>query len=299
MKAYEIIRSRITQAKKTRTQFSKALRLNEDDYMKVFLDKAKKVTEELNGHNDGQGSSAVYNLNMHQDFIINKLGLKKKLKGHDLIIKILLFKILGLRVDEEEMRMNADKMKKKPQSAMTTGFRVTHTKSSHSENRSSLHSYVKGYGDNDKPSTHQGHRFSNKYFKKQFLEGRARKQRGSIKSINQNEKHISSMDIAGSRKANRDLTTEDQTKRDIREANSPRSTINSIIDQCYLFGEDGPVTFDHDYSNVDSMFELSQQLAKEHNPMFKTLGQTFGTQDLNKKSNMRPSTIATKKKVTF
>jgi hypothetical protein len=236
---------------------------------------------------------------MHQDFIINKLGLKKKLKGHDLIIKILLYKILGLRVDEEENRINANKMNKKPQSAMTTGFRGTHTKSAHSENRSSLHSYVKRYDEGTKPSTHQGHRFSNKFFKKHFLEGRAREQRGSIKSINQVEKHISSMDITGSRKVNRDLTTEDQTKRDIKEANSPRSIINSIIDQCYLFGEDGPMTFDHDYSNVGSMFELSQQLAKEHNPMFKALDQKFVTQDLNKKSNMRPSTIASKKKVTF
>jgi hypothetical protein len=58
MKAYEIIRNRITQAKKTRTEFSKALRLNEDDYMRVFLEKAKKVTEELNEHNEGLGSSA-------------------------------------------------------------------------------------------------------------------------------------------------------------------------------------------------------------------------------------------------
>lgn len=62
----------------------------------------------LNKLNKGQGSSAVYNLNMHQDFIINKLGLQKKLKGHELIIKILLYKILGLKMDEEELKTQAD-----------------------------------------------------------------------------------------------------------------------------------------------------------------------------------------------
>lgn len=36
MKAYEIIRNRIQQANKVRTDFSKALKLNEDDYMKDF-----------------------------------------------------------------------------------------------------------------------------------------------------------------------------------------------------------------------------------------------------------------------
>lgn len=59
------------------------------------------------------------------------------------------------------------------------------------------------------------------------------------------------------------------------------------------------MTFDRDYSNVDSMFELSQQLAREHNPIFKTIDQNDMSQDLNKKNNVRPTTMATKKRVTF
>lgn len=183
----------------------------------------------LNKLNEGQGSSAVYNLNMHQDFIINKLGLQKKLKGHDLIIKILLYKILGLKVDEEEIKkhIGTDKVIKKPQSAMTTGVRGHHSKSAHSENRSSLINSIKRTNVS-KPSTHQGNRYANTFYKNQFLEGRVRLNQDLI---NQNKKHTSSMDMTGSRKANRDLTTDDQTKRDVREGHSPKSTINSIIDQ--------------------------------------------------------------------
>lgn len=48
MKDYQVIRQRIQTANKFRTDFSKALKLNEDDYMKDFRQKAAEVTDKLN-----------------------------------------------------------------------------------------------------------------------------------------------------------------------------------------------------------------------------------------------------------
>lgn len=87
-----------------KNKFSKDLKMNEEDYMKEYRQKAAQLTSQLNITNPGVGSSAIFNLNMHQDFIINKLGLVKKLKGHDLIIKTLLFKIFGIKTNDEDMK---------------------------------------------------------------------------------------------------------------------------------------------------------------------------------------------------
>ena len=73
MKEYQIVRNRIKHSKKVRTNFTKALRLTEDDYMKEFKEKAAEITKVLNSLREGDGSSAMFNLNMHQDYISNKL----------------------------------------------------------------------------------------------------------------------------------------------------------------------------------------------------------------------------------
>jgi hypothetical protein len=77
--------------------------------MKDFKSKAAIITRQLNSRREGEGSSASFNLNMHQDHIIKKLGLQKTIKGHELIIKILLYKILGIKTNDEEMRKQLTK----------------------------------------------------------------------------------------------------------------------------------------------------------------------------------------------
>lgn len=200
--------------------------MNEDDYMKEFRDKAAKVTKELNKINHGVGSSAIYNLNMHQDFIINKLGLQKKLNGHDLIIKILLYKILGLKTNEEEMKKQMNKMIKKPKSAMSVRFAKTHQNMQFSETRSTLQNYIRNHSRGQKkPGTHQGSRFSQSFFKGNMREARSHHTKGLIEQMN---KYTNSDDMSSSRKQNKDLFTSENT---IQEKLSPKSTINSIIDQ--------------------------------------------------------------------
>jgi len=172
--------------------------MNEDDYMKEFRDKAAEVTQELNRINNGDGSSAIYNLNMHQDFIINKLGLKKKLAGHDLIIKILLFKILGLKTNDEEMKKQIDNPEEKPKSAMSVRFmRTNHNMSAVSENRSSLKNYIRNYSRaSNKPNTHQGSRFSSNFFKNYKLGAASQ---ASKELLNQNKKHTCSLDMTSNK----------------------------------------------------------------------------------------------------
>lgn len=134
--------------------------MNEDDYMKEFKDKAASITAKLNQENDGEGSSALYNINMHQDYIINKLGLRKKLTGHDLVIKILLFKILGLTNQEEEDAKESYQQQPKPKSAMSVRFdrRQINMSANRGFLKDHLHNFSK---EKRKPGTQQGTRYTN------------------------------------------------------------------------------------------------------------------------------------------
>lgn len=60
----ETIRRQNTLVNKMKTEYSKALKMNEQDYMRSFKDKAAKVTTQLNVRHPGEGSSALFNLNM-------------------------------------------------------------------------------------------------------------------------------------------------------------------------------------------------------------------------------------------
>lgn len=269
-----------------KAEFTKALKMNENDYMKEFKDKAAKVTKELNTINHGDGSSAIYNLNMHQDFIINKLGLKKKMSGHDLVIKILLYKIWGLKANEEK----ANKDIKKPKSVMSTRFAQTR------QNRSALQNYIRNNSRGQRKSgTHQGSRFTNNLFKGNILEIPFKNAKGQMNNIS----NMKSVDMASGRKYNKDSFALDHTIQETSEKQSPKSTINNIIDQWYMAGEDGFMSIDQDYSNVDSMFELNQNLAEKYKPHFKTEENLSGVMDFDRKWAMRPTTMASKKRVTF
>ena len=232
MKDYEIIRQRNIQAKKIRTGFSKALKLNEDDYMKEFKQKAAEITERLNNTHEGEGSSAIFNLNMHQDFIVNKLGLVKRLRGHELIIKILLYKILGLKTNDEEMKRQISTIKERPsRRSILESYKRVYNKSSHSENRSALFSYLKR-NQNDlqkrKPSTQQGPRFNKTLYQKPMNENPYSLTRGLV---SQQQTHSNSLDLTASRKGNRDLISEEYPTKSTKDQLSPKSVVNSIIDQ--------------------------------------------------------------------
>jgi hypothetical protein len=253
MKQYQIVRQRIKHSKKVRTNFTKALRLTEDDYMKEFKEKAAKITRVLNNLRDGVGSSATFNLNMHQDYIANKLGLQKRVKGHDLIIKILLYKILGIKTNDEEMKKQIKLQKERSsknshrRNLVSGEFsrsqlksentkesskdlnRKLMNKSAYSETRTSLHNYSSRIKAIKKPSTHQGNRLNRTFYHhfggKKFLQNKD--------VISQQHKHTSSFDMTSNRKLNKDIISDDEfnLKTNKKEEMSPISTINCIIDK--------------------------------------------------------------------
>lgn len=196
--------------------------------MKEFKQKAAEVTEALNNTKEGDGSSAIFNLNMHQDFIISKLGLQKRLKGHELIIKILLYKILGLKTTDEEMKKQISKIREKPRRSVMDSYKRNHNKSAYSENRSALHSYLKGGDINQKPGTHQGFRMHNTFYRSGVQVPKDMSQRDLL---SQQKRHTNSLDLTSNRKQNKDLMSFENTYAKESTQMSPRSTIHSIIDQ--------------------------------------------------------------------
>lgn len=253
MKDYQIVRQRIKHSKKVRTNFTKALRLTEDDYMKEFKEKAAEITKILNNLREGDGSSAMFNLNMHQDYISNKLGLQKRVKGHELIIKILLYKILGIKTNDEEMKKQIQLQKERSSKSshrrnLTSGEfsqsqlksentresskdlnRKAMNKSAYSETRTSLYNYSSRVKSLKKPSTHQGNRLHRTFY--HGFGGRKYHQNRDLTS--QQHKHANSLDMTSNKKINKDIISEDEfdVKNNQKREMSPISTINSIIDK--------------------------------------------------------------------
>lgn len=230
LKKYLSIRKQQFEVNKLRNKFIRALRMTQEDYMKEFKQKAAEKTTELNRRKPGDGSSAIFNLNMHQDFIVNKLGLIKKLKGHDLIIKTLLFRILGIKSSKKDLN-DSDEDKNLPENrvGVTDSYKRAYNKSSHSEHRPlKVDNLMKTQSElyKNKPSTHSG----NRVIHLQSIQ----KINQSMNTINQDLKpgHFQnkSLDFTSNRKIN-DLSTMDDRVVISKEEQSPRSLINSIIDQ--------------------------------------------------------------------
>lgn len=105
--------------------------------------------------------------------------------------------------------------------------------------------------------------------------------------------HTSSFDMTSNRR-NRDLTSDEPNG---NETLSPKSVVNSIINQCYI-ADSMEAGIDADLAS-DSMFELSQQLAERYNPAYKTMDQPQeASKQTAPKSSIRPRSIS-RKKVTF
>lgn len=109
--------------------------------------------------------------------------------------------------------------------------------------------------------------------------------------------HTNSFDLT-SNKRNKDLSSDNYLVPN-KETLSPKSTVHSIIDQCYMLDNEEYMTLDEAFTKNDSMFELSQCLAENHNPIFRTINQSQGGPRKRQKSCIRPTTMATKKRVTF
>ncbi|CAI2387678.1 unnamed protein product [Moneuplotes crassus] len=290
LKNYEQIRHNIAQSNKVRANFMKALKMNEDDYLKEFKDKAASITQRLNQANDGEGSSALFNLNMHQDYIINKLGLKKKLTGHDLVIKILLFKIFGLNKQQQEDAKESYHPEPKPKSAASVRF--DRKRINMSANRGYLKDHLRNFSkEKRKPGTQQGIRYSNNLASSTAI--------NNSRASERNKKHTNSLDVDSALKVNTDLFSMNNTSKDQLEKLSPRSTLNNIIDQCYQISEDNLLSLGQEVTNADSMFDLSQTLAERQKKVFKS-GQESSLikAPIREKSNVQ-SKDGSRKRVTF
>lgn len=66
-----------------------------------------------------------------------------------------------------------------------------------------------------------------------------------------------------------------------------------------MAGDDAFMSFDQNFSNFDSMFELSQNLAEKQNPNLKTVENQSALKTSSQKRDLRPTTMALKKRVTF
>ena len=51
-------------------KFSKELKMNDEEYLRDFKSKASMITKQLNNLHSGDGSSAVFNLNMYATLYI-------------------------------------------------------------------------------------------------------------------------------------------------------------------------------------------------------------------------------------
>ena len=267
LKMYESIRQRNIEVNKVKTKYMRALRMTQEDYMKEFKQKAAQQTEILNSKNSGEGSSASFNLNMHQDFIINKLGLVKKLKGHDLIIKTLLYRLLGIKTNDEEMkRQTTKRISSAHRKSVMDSYKYHHNSSHFEQNHARSHNLSKNQSViyKRKPGTHSGSRFN--YF-------------NQVKNLSNNQDlksaHLqhNSMDITSNRKSHYFSVTDEQN--DIsKDEVSPKSLVNSIIDQCYMLDNDDYLSLDQKTTDENqSMFELSQKLAARYLPNFNTVDQ--------------------------
>ncbi|CAI2360050.1 unnamed protein product [Moneuplotes crassus] len=289
LKEYEQIRHNIAHANKVKADFTKALKMNEDDYLQEFKEKASAITDKMNKINNGDGSSALFNLNMHQDYIISKLGLKKKLTGHDLVIKILLFKILGLTSqNQEESKQKVEQSK--PKSAMSVRF--ARTNYNMPSNRRFLQGNLRSCSqEKRKPGTHQGPRFIHNYTSSGII--------NNWRTHDKSKKHTSSLDANSTRKVNKDLFSIDGITKDSVEKESPKSTINKIIDQCYQAGDPQLESLDHDFTNNDSLFNLTQNLAEKQHKVFQNIREGTHMKPSGQDDSSKRSIDGLKKKVTF
>ena len=212
------------------------------------------------------------NFNRHQDFIINKLGLVKKLKGHHLAIKTLLFKILGQKSDEHSFE---EKLRSNTKNAISNNFYSEIDSSrchksifvyyiifirSNSSKEKLIDSISRRY--QNKPSTCNGQRLDNKLYVRPIASSHDAK---LIKNVrNKAHAHSRSLDITSKRQKGYDKINKLENKQN--NLLSPKDVLNSIIDQCSKVDEESNFVFDHEFSNNESMFELGQQMIEKYNP---------------------------------
>ena len=192
------------------------------------------------------------------------------------------------------MKIWNNKTQQKPslRGNIQNSYKRMFAKSAHSEHRESVASYFKGNKNEfyrSKPNTHSGSRFNQTYYSKHF-----QNMKNLATSVDKStHAHSVSFD-ATSKRRNKDLGSEEFIIKNEKETQSPRSILNSIIDQWYKLDEETNQNFESDFTHNESMFEFSQQMVEKYNPsVYRTLDQMDKNTNIqSQKSWLRPSTIS-------